>query len=162
MPPCWTRPCWTAYQEWDERKLGRELIAGLGAAPRREALEWLTADNLREAIAMGGLLNETESTSYEVAEAAARLVLAEIAVQDREALALEVLVRDEICERRRFIKFARDEKRGAWWPHPGASRSPTTCTTAGPRRRSLRRPAGPGAATQPLRQPVRDRRARPG
>jgi hypothetical protein len=99
------------YEEWFERKLARELIAGLSAGQRRGALEILVIDKMHGTIAMGGLLSEEDQASYDIGETAARMVLTEITVQDREALTLEVLMRDEICERQRLIAFNRQEMR---------------------------------------------------
>jgi hypothetical protein len=64
------------YEESFEHKLAAELIAGLTTSQRHDALKWLLADKMRSEIAMGGLLNECEQTSYDVAETAARIVLA--------------------------------------------------------------------------------------
>jgi hypothetical protein len=98
------------YEEDLERKLASELIAALTTAQRHDALEWLLTDKMHTEIAMDGLLDECEMGSYEVADAAARMILAVITAQDREAIALEVLVRDEICKIASLIAFARERK----------------------------------------------------
>jgi len=98
------------YEPGFERQLARELIAGLSAAQRAAALDYLARDKMRDIIAIDGLLDECAQSSYGTADGMASMLLAEIAAQGGEAPALEHLVIKEICAQQRLIAFARTER----------------------------------------------------
>lgn len=97
------------YKPGFESELAEELIYGLTASQRADALDWLVMDRLSFGM-VSGYLDECNAGTYQAAEAMGSLLLAEIHAQQMEATALRRLVLDEICEGQKLIAFGRQQQ----------------------------------------------------